>query len=105
MQKDRLNIKVWTKPEGFALEVGEKSYLYDSEGQLLEGMIYHIILKGKQHRRGRGVTQLLRSFSDKTKIELQKEIVALKERGNRKRSLPPAPSKGRGRIEAEDYEL
>jgi hypothetical protein len=85
MQKERLNIKVWTKPEGFALEVGDAGYLYDSEGQLLEGMIYHIILKGKQHRRGRGVSQLLRSFSDKTKVELQKEIVAMKERGKAKR--------------------
>ena len=85
MQKDRLNIKVRTQAEGYALEVGDAGYLYDSEGQLLEGMIYHIILKGKQHRRGRGVTQLLRAFSDKTKVELQKEIVAMKERGKAKR--------------------
>ena len=85
MQKDRLNIKVSTQPEGYALEVGNAGYLYDSEGQLIEGLIYHVILKGKQHRRGRGVSQLLRSFSDKTKMELQKEIVAMKERGKAKR--------------------
>ena len=85
MQKDRQIINVSTKPEGYALEVGNAGYLYDSEGQLIEGLIYHVILKGKQHRRGRGVSQLLRSFSDKTKVELQKEIVAMKERGKAKR--------------------
>ena len=86
MNKNKTEIMVKTQPEGYALEVGNAGYLYDSEGQLIEGLIYHVILKGKQHRRGRGVSQLLRSFSDKTKVELQKEIVAMKERGKAKRA-------------------
>ena len=65
------------------MEVGNAGYLYDSEGQLIEGLIYHVILKGKQHRRGRGVSQLLRSFSDKTKIELEREVVAMRERSHK----------------------
>lgn len=85
MVKDRIEINVRTLPEGFALEVGGTGFLYDSEGQLLEDMIYHIMLKGKEHRRGHGVTQLLKSFSDKTKIELEREVVALRERGYMKR--------------------
>ena len=83
MVKERIDIKVWTRPEGFALEVGGTGYLYDSEGQLLEGMIYHIMLKGKEHRRGRGVRKLLSSFTDKTKIELEREVVAMRERSHK----------------------
>lgn len=85
MNKNKTEIMVKTQAEGYVLEVGQKGYLYDSEGQLVEGLIYHVLLNGKSHRRGREVSKLLRTFTDKTKVELQREVVALKERCSRNR--------------------
>ena len=84
MNKNKTEIMVRTQAEGYVLEVGQKGYLYDSAGQLVEGLIYHVLLNGKSHRRGREVSKLLRAFTDKTKVELQREVVALKELRSRR---------------------
>lgn len=45
MAKELLNIKIQTLPNGYALDVEKKSYMYYNLEELLDGFVYHIGLE------------------------------------------------------------
>ena len=44
MEKELLNIKIQTLPNGYALTVGSEEYMYFTLEKLAEGFLYHVCL-------------------------------------------------------------
>lgn len=44
MEKEHLNIKIKTLPNGYALTVGSEEYMYFTLEKLAEGFLYHVCL-------------------------------------------------------------
>ena len=69
MAKNLLNIKVRTVPNGYVLDLENKSYMYYNLSELLDGFIYHVGLEE------------LDEVDDETRRDIIAASVAWKENG------------------------